>query len=375
MSRISLLAHFVLLCSVVIDSSILCAQDKSPGSDVKDPRAGSRILITTAGAELRTPEATVWRGYIGEVFTVTLTNGEWLWIDEKGGWLWEQDCTPYETAVETMTKRATEMPSAETLHLRGVAYLSHGEFDKAIADFTESLKREPRNAGALNNRGQARYMKDEYQAAIQDFSAAIAMDARHSLALNNRALAKIAMGDFPGALKDLDAALKLVPDYPEALNNRGIVKQELDRPDDAIKDFTVALKVYPKYIDALCNRALAHLQKDDHVKAFADLEQAITIEPNSYGASNDLAWLLATTPVASVRNPKRALELATKACELSHYEQWNSLDTLATAFAENGKFDEAKQWIGTAIELAPEDEKERLQSHLDQIMAGKPVRD
>ena len=375
MTRISQIMAFALLCCLAPDLSRLNAQNAEPAANVKDPRIGSRIMITTAGAELRTPASTVWRGYIGEVFTVTVTNGEWLWIDEKGGWLWEQECTPFATAIETLTQRVNKQKSAENYHLRGVAYLAHGQFDNAIADFTESLRQQPRNAGALNNRGQARYMKGDYQAAVQDFSAAVAIDEKNSLALNNRALAHIALRDFPKALNDLNAALKLVPDYPEALNNRGIVKQQLGKPDDAIADYTVALKVDPKCIDALSNRALAHLQKNDLAKAIADLEEAMRIAPRAYEAENDLAWLLATTKVDSFRDRERSLVLAKHACEVTGYKQWNTLDTLAAAHAENSQFADARQWIGTALELAPEAEKPRLQAHLDLILAEKPVRD
>ena len=69
------------------------------------------------------------------------------------------------------------------------------------------------------------------------------------------------------------------------------------------------------------------------------------------------------------------MTLAKQACAITEYKQWNALDTLAVAYAENGQFGEAKQWLGTALTLAPEEEKERLQSHLDLVMARKPVRD
>ena len=68
----------------------------------KDPRINKKIIIVRAGAEMKTPQATVWKGYLGEVFTVTLTNGEWLWIDEKGGWLWEKEAVPFDSAIEQL---------------------------------------------------------------------------------------------------------------------------------------------------------------------------------------------------------------------------------------------------------------------------------
>ena len=346
------------------------AADKTP-----DKWIGKRIMITRAGAEMKTPQATVWRAYLGEVFTITLTNGEWLWVDEKGGWLWEKEAVLFDTAVDELSRQLTATPTPENYQLRGVALLAHQQYDRAIADFSESLRREPRNAGALNNRGQAAYLKGDYPTAVKDFSAAITIEPKNFLALNNRALALIELNQLPAAMKDVQAALALVPDYPEALNNRGVVNQKLERYDAAIADFTAALRIDPRYVDALGNRASCHRAKADYAKARADLEQARKISPATYEAANDLAWLLATTPDDSIRNAAKALELAKSASQITQYKQWNVLDTLAAAHAENGQFDEAKTWLATAIEQAPEAERPRLQLHLETVTAGKPIRE
>jgi tetratricopeptide (TPR) repeat protein len=207
-----------------------------------------------------------------------------------------------------------------------------------------------------------------------DFSAAILMDPKNFLAINNRALAYIETEEYKLALNDLQSALTLVPEYPEALNNRGIVHQKLNKLDESIADFTAALTIDPKYTDALGNRAYTWQLKKDFPRAIADLEMAMKLSPTSFEATNDLAWLLATTPEDSIRSPARALELAKKACEISGYQQWNTLDTLAAAHAENGEFDKATEWLGTAIANAPEKEKARLQSHLDLVTAKMPIR-
>lgn len=347
----------------------------APAAAAKDPRIGTRVLVTRAGAELRTPKATVWRAYLGEVYTVALTNGEWLWINERGGWLWEKDVIPFATSVDELSRRVAARPTAENYHLRGVALLAQKEYDKAILDFSESLRREPKNAGAFNNRGQCHYLKGDYASAIQDFSTALRLDPKHFLAKNNRALAYIASTNFPAALSDLQAALQQVPEYPEALNNRGIVYQKMGRLDESIRDFTAALKIDPKYADALGNRAYTYRLKGEYQNAITDLEKAIVVRPNTYESLNDLAWLLATAKSDSIRNAPRAVELATSACSLSEYKQWNTLDTLAAASAESGEFDQAAEWLGTAIELAPAGEKPRLQEHLKLIQAKQPIRE
>jgi tetratricopeptide (TPR) repeat protein len=374
-SMISAIRIFVVLAlPFLVDIPLTLAQQKPSANIVVDPRIGKKVIVIRAGAELRTPESTVWRAYLGEVYTVSLTNGEWLWINEKGGWLWEKDTVKFDTAIEELSRRVTSTATPENYHLRGVAFLAHEQYDKAIADFTESLRRNPRNAGALNNRGQASYLKEDYKAAIQDFTAAITIDPKNFLAINNRALAYIETEEYKLALSDLQAAIKLVPEYPEALNNRGIVYQKLNRLDESVADFTAALKIDPKYVDALGNRAHTYRLKKEYKKAITDLERAMKISPQTYEAVNDLAWLLATTNEDSVRSPQRALELAKRACEITHYQQWNTLDTLAAAQAENGQFADAQQWLATALLHAPEKEKARLQKHMELVQASKPIR-
>jgi tetratricopeptide (TPR) repeat protein len=366
------LSPLMLILSVLVLE--ICGASVSLGQQTPDPRVNKKIIVTKAGAEMKTPQGVVWRSYLGEVFTVTLTNGEWLWINEKSGWLWEKEAVQFDSAIEEISQRIKTAPTAENYHLRGVAFLAHQKYDNAIADFTESLRKTPRNAGALNNRGQASYLLGNYRDAIKDYSAATLIDPKNFLVLNNRALSYIETEEYPLALADLQAALKLVPEYPEALNNRGIVHQKMNKLDEAIADFTAALKIDPKYVDALGNRAYAHQLKNDYPKAIADLENAMKLNPLAYEAINDLAWLLATAKEPTVRSPARSLELAARACEMAGYQQWNTLDTLAAAHAENGEFDKAAEWLGTAIANAPEKEKARLQGHLELVMAKMPIR-
>lgn len=340
-----------------------------------DPRVGTKVLITKAGAELKTPKEVVWRAYLGEVFTVKLVNGEWLWIDEKGGWLWEQETLPFDTAIAEATQRIEESKTAENYHLRGVAYLAHNLYQKAIEDFTLSLQHSPRDAGALNNRGKCHYALKDYSAAIADFSSAVDIDPGHFYALNNRALAYIATDQLHTAAQDLNAALQMHPEYPEALNNRGVVHQKQNRTSEAIQDFTAALKIDPRFADAYGNRSFSYRGIRDFSNAIKDLQNAMQVAPDSYKPVNDLAWILCTADSPSVRNRSRALTLAQKACEMTEYKDWNTLDTLAAAMAENGDFEGAAKWIAKAMEYAPTEQQPNLAAHQQLIAAGKPIRE
>ena len=69
-------------------------------------------------------------------------------------------------------------------------------------------------------------------------------------------------------------------------------------------------------------------------------------------AVNNLAWVLATHENPQARNPAEAVELAERACKITHYERPETLDTLAAAYAAAGRFDEAVKIAEKAVELA-----------------------
>ena len=368
--------HIAIACvlfTVAIPHAFAQEGAQKPSTAPQDPRVGKKVIVTKAAAPLRTPEKIVWKAYLGETFTVALTNGEWLWIAEKGGWLWEKQTVPFDDAINEFDRRTKEDSTAENYHLRGVAHSAHGNYDQAVKDFTASLNDTPQNAGVLNNRGQAHYLNNDYDNAISDFDAALAIDSKHFVAMNNRALCHIAVENLPAALNDLNGAISLNKDYPEALNNRGVVHAGQGNFDAAIVDYTAALKIDDTYADAYGNRSFALRQQGKFAEAIADLETAMEKSPLDFKPVNDLAWVLATCSTDSIRKPKEALALATKACQMTQYQNWNTMDTLAAAHAANGDFKAAQQWIATAIEKAPQEHRAALQEHVEQLQAEKPI--
>ncbi|NIS52951.1 MAG: protein kinase [Phycisphaerae bacterium] len=96
------------------------------------------------------------------------------------------------------------------------------------------------------------------------------------------------------------------------------------------------------------------------------------------GTFNYTAWLLATSPSAECRDGAKAVEIATKACELTNWKNANFIDTLAAAYAEAGEFDEAVKWQNEAIKLlSPEVEgpPPNMEKRLKLYQSGQPYRE
>ena len=67
---------------------------------------------------------------------------------------------------------------------------------------------------------------------------------------------------------------------------------------------------------------------------------------------NNLAFILATHPNASVRNGEEAIRLAQEACRLTNNRIFRALETLAAAYAEMGRFEEAIETAEKARKMA-----------------------
>jgi tetratricopeptide (TPR) repeat protein len=248
-----------------------------------------------------------------------------LWLLYLGGWGVDE---------------AEQRNKALYYFLRGNGRAENGDLDQAIAEFTEALRIAPQSAAAYHNRAVVRARKGEHDKAIADFTKALRFDPEDAATYRNRGRAYSNMGQYDRALADYNQALGLDPKNPRAHRERGAVFGYRGAYDRAIADYTETLR----------------------------------IDPDDGAAYNDLAWLWATCPAANLRDGKKAVEYATKACQLSNWKVATALDTLAAACAECGRFDEARKWIEQALDLASEEEKAELRSRSELYRAGKPYR-
>jgi tetratricopeptide (TPR) repeat protein len=198
-------------------------------------------------------------------------------------------------------------PSVADLINDGNARYARKDFDGAIADYTQSIRLDPRNSHAYSNRGAAWYAKQEYDQSIADFTEAIQLDPGCLYAYQGRGCAWLAKLDFNRAIADLTAALDLDPRDAISYVNRANAWHRLQNFDRALDDCNDAIRYDPNSAYAFCVRACVWLAKQEqdrsvdgafqldrpilrspagsnarrgYDKAFDDFYEAIRLDPN-----------------------------------------------------------------------------------------------
>ena len=95
-------------------------------------------------------------------------------------------------------------------------------------------------------------------------------------------------------------------------------------------------------------------------------------------AATALVWQLATDPAPTARDGNRAAELGEEVSRLSGNEAFETLDALAAAYAETGRFEDAVTTATRALELARQygnPQADAIVLRLKEYRAGRPWRE
>jgi Flp pilus assembly protein TadD len=247
----------------------------------------------------------------------------------------------------------------------GNALLQKGEVDEAIHQFQKALQIKPNDAEIHNNLGNALLQKGEVDEAITHFQKALQIKPDDAEIHNNLGNALLQKGEADKAIVHYQKALQIKPDDAEIHYNLGNVLFQKGETDEAITHFQKALQIKPDYADAHHNLGCALLQKGNVDEAIAHFQKTLQIKPDDTDAQINLAWVLATASQESLRNGNQAVELAQQANQLAGGENPTILNTLAAAYAEVGRFSDAKRSAQKAIELAQAAGKKDLAAQIN----------
>ena len=263
-----------------------------------------------------------------------------------------KDKVRLEKAREAFDKAIAIAPDAAGPLLQRARVLAmQGEQPEAIADLDKAVEMAPENAVPLVLRARIQQQAGNSEAATADLAKVLAAQPDNPAALELRGLMAADAGNFAAAIRDFTALAGRPQQDPLVLGQLGMLHLAAKQPRAAIRWFGKALDLDDNQFLSRRGRSDALISIGKHAEALKDLEAALTLKPDDSGVLNNLAWLLATSPVEELRDGKRAIDLATKACEETEWKAAHIISTLAAAHAETGDFVKAREISQKAVEV------------------------
>ncbi|NVN88279.1 MAG: tetratricopeptide repeat protein [Rhodopseudomonas sp.] len=172
-----------------------------------------------------------------------------------------------------------------TYEVRARAFSAIRDYDHAIADFSEEIRLDPKDAEAYGQRGEARALKGQDDEAIADLSAAIAIDPADADNFDLRGLIYHRKHDLDRAIADYSAAIAIDAKFATALSDRGGAYFDKGDYDRAIADFDAVIKLRPTAGEPHTNKAQALLAKKQPTEALAEANEGVRLTPDDYAFS------------------------------------------------------------------------------------------
>lgn len=132
--------------------------------------------------------------------------------------------------------------------------------------------------GLIAARGVAFHRRGDHRRAVAEYTEAIRLNPRDSYSHFNRGLIYEHMGDVEQAIADYSRAVRLRPEDSAAHLQRGLIFLDMNRLDDAVADFTRAHELKPNDAWPLANRGISYAWKNDQAAAERDFQAVRAID-------------------------------------------------------------------------------------------------
>ena len=301
-------------------------------------------------------------------------NGRWLVFSSKSRWPYTQmflthldpqgdDSPAILISNATAANRAVNLP----------------EFVNIPKDGLLSIDVPAAEIYRLTDSGWELAKKGNLDAAVAEWLKGLELDPRDADLHNYVGGALMQEGKFDEAFLHLQKALESNPDADEAHGNMGLLLMQKGNLDEASAHLRKALEINPANARAHFNLGYADYAAGKVPQALAEWRVGLRIQPDVLPVLNQVAWVLATSPEASLRNGAEAISLAERAAQISGGQDPAILDALAAAYAEAGRFSDAVQTAKRALNLAIQQNQQELaqalRSALSLYEAGTPLRE
>ena len=233
-----------------------------------------------------------------------------------------------------------------------------GRHEEAARWFLKGLQFDPGNPDMTNNLGNAYLKNGQAALAIEKLTELVARKPQMAVAHHNLGLAWLELGKAEEALKAFEQAMALKPEFVPSQLKRADLLLALGKVEEAEAQYLAVLKVSPQDAEALVSLGNLCFSTNRHAEALDFFQRTLQAAPGDPVALNNLAWLLANTPLDRLRDAERAVALAQQALAASPKVIPEYRQTLVLALAACQRYQEAAKEASRAADEA------RLQNKL-----------
>ena len=294
-------AQLVTAAWIIAVYATLAMPQAAIGEDVAF-KAGDRV-ITTSKADVQAADGVVASLDVGVELSVVDAKGGWVgvageWKGKKiAGW------------IKPSAVAAVPAGSSDEAFQQGFAAHMRSDYAKALADYTEAVRIDPKNSKAYNNRGLVYQARGDIDRAIADFNEAQRLSPKTTSVYVNRGTLYARQSEFDKALADFSEAIKIDPQCIGAYRLRASVYEAMGFKTKAMADLRLAAKVYkPKY-DTIAHKVLkleGELKNKDFLPDYEALDSIIDefktrVQPQAAYSDEDVQKVLATIDAILLR--------------------------------------------------------------------------
>jgi tetratricopeptide (TPR) repeat protein len=254
-----------------------------------------------------------------------------------------------------------------------------GKLEEAINAYQNALKLDPSMGDAHENLAFALARSGRLQESLIHFGDAARLEPENASVHNIYAVMLGAAGRTDEAMQEFQIALRLAPGSAATHINLANLLAKQHARDEAMAHYSEALRLNPAFVEAHYYIASLLFEDGRAEDAAAHYIAALQIKADYVPAMVSLAWIYATgTGKAASEHSAEAVRLAERACQISGRKQSGPLDTLAAAYANAGRFEEAVKTGEEAFSIAKaageNDFADSIRARIALYKTGSPFR-
>jgi tetratricopeptide (TPR) repeat protein len=255
---------------------------------------------------------------------------------------------------------------------------AQGNLTAAASDYQNALRLDPTLVSAHGGLANVLFQQGQLAPAITEYEAALRLDPDNPELHYDLANAFASGRQFDAAILHYRAAISLQPGFALAHYNLGNVYALRSAWSPAIAQYQEALQAQPNFVAAHHNLANTFAAEGQPDLALVEYRAAVHLQPGDPNLASQLARFLITSPSISPQEVAEALDLASRACDITRHTDPEMLATYAMTLALAGHFPEAADIARQASTLATVQGNDSLaaalESQINLYEHGRPYR-